>query len=347
VSCSQVYHNWTNLTYWKGLGLDFYDFHYYSDGISLPPVASLNMDKPIFIGECGQAYGDYTWSDSLQSNCELGALNTGYSGGYAGVSIWSYALPDWQTTDYIQYGMLNTNGTWRQVCYTIQNWTPASVPVVSPNLTIYADSLQNGFQDWSWASVNLLNPSPVYAGGDSISVTAAQYQALWPYHAPFGTTPYASLSFWINGGAAGASGLQVMGVVNSTEQAVYNLPILPANTWLQFNVPLTALGVANVTNCEGFWFYANNSGTTTFYVDAIQLNVAAKPSLAVVSAKPKAGSFVLQLSGLSGQSYRIETSTNLINWIPVSTNALTYSSLNVSNTVNSGSSRQFWRAYSP
>ena len=349
VSCSQVYHQWNNLTYWKGLGLDFYDFHYYADGISLPSVASLNLDKPIFIGECGQAYGDYTWSDSLQSNCEIGALNSGYSGGYAGVSIWSYALPDWQTTNYIQYGMLNTNGTWRQVCYTIQNWTPASVPVVSPNLTIYADSLQNGFQDYSsgWSTVNYLNTSPVYAGSDSISVTAGQWTALWIYHDPFSTTPYASLSFWINGGLSGASGVQVVGVVGNTEQAAYNLPALAANTWLQFNVPLSALGVSNIASCGGFWFYATAAGTTTFYVDAIQLNVPAKPALAAVSKKPVAGSFVLQLSGLSGQSYRIETSTNLVNWIPVSTNTLTASSLAVTNPVNAGSGRQFWRAYSP
>jgi len=82
VSCSQVYHTWVNLPYWEGLGLDFYDFHYYADSISLPPVSSLNVDKPVWVGECGQANADLTWSDPLQSSCELGALNTGYSGGW-------------------------------------------------------------------------------------------------------------------------------------------------------------------------------------------------------------------------------------------------------------------------
>jgi hypothetical protein len=347
VSCSQVYHGWSNLTYWKGLGLDFYDFHYYADTISLPPVASLNMDKPIYIGECGQANADTTWSDSLQSTCELEALNSGSNGGYAGVSIWSYSLPDWQTSDYLQYSMLNTNGTWRLVCYTIQNWTPAAAPVISPNLPIYIDSLLNGFQDYSWATVNDNNASPAYSGSDSISVTASQWEALWLYHDPFNTAPYASLNFWINGGPAGASGLQVMGVVNNNYQAIYNLPALAANTWVQFNLPLSALGVANVTNCAGFWFRASLSGTMTFYVDSIQLNVATQPSLAVVSVKPRSGSLVLQLSGFSGQSYWIETSTNLITWIPISTNAVTYSSVNVTNTVTGNSSHHYWRAYWP
>jgi hypothetical protein len=345
-SCSQVYHGWSNLASWKGLGLDFYDFHYYSDSISFPAVSSLGMDKPIYVGECGQANADTTWSDSLQSACELEALDSGSSGGYAGVSIWAYSLPGWQTQDYIQYAMLNTNGSWRQVCYTIQNWNAATAPVTSPNLPIYVDSLLNGFKDQSWATVNYTNTSPVYSGTDSISVSAAQWQALWLYHDPFNTAPYASLSFWINGGA-GASGLQVMGVVTNAFQAIYNLPALAANTWTQFNIPLSSLGVANITNCQGFWFRAGSTGTPTFYVDSIQLNVATGPSLGVVSAKPGSGSFVLQLSGLSGQSYWLETSTNLVNWLTISTNALTYSSVNITNTVNAGSSRQFWRAYWP
>ena len=423
VSCSQVYHSWTNLTYWKGLGLDFYDFHEYSDSISLPAASSLGMDKPIYIGECGQASGDSTWSDSLQSACELEALNSASSGGYAGVSIWAYQYPDW--TLLPQYCMLNTNGSWRPVCYTIQSWNPALVPVISAfsptngsvgtavvitgtnftgattvafngvaasftvnsatqitatvpagaetglisittsggiaqsaasftiqspsaNLPIYVDSLLNGFQDYSWAtSVNDYNTSPVYAGSYSISVTAAADTALSLYHTNFNTAPYASLSFWINGGAAGAQGLQVMGVTNQAYATIYNLPALAANTWTQFNIPLSALGVANVTNCQGFWFWPTLSGATTFYVDSIQLNMAMGPSLTVVSAKPGSGSLVLQLSGFSGQSYWIETSTNLVNWITISTNVLTYSSVNITNTVNGNSSHQYWRAYWP
>ncbi len=425
VSCSQVYHGWSNLHLWEGLGLDFYDFHEYADTISLPPVASLNVDKPVWVGECGQANADLTWSDALQTNCELEALNSGYSGGYAGVSIWSYALPDWQTEDFVQYGMLNADGSWRQVCYAMQSWSPATVPAIAAftpgsgppgvpvvitgtnftgattvafngvaasftvnsatqitatvpagaapgpisvttadgpamsaasftpvtDLVIYSDTLGlvNGFEDAStdWATVNYDNTSPVYSGSYSISVLAAQWKALWIYYDEFNTAPYASLSFWINGGTAGASGLQVMGVVADNYQSIYNLPPLAPETWTQFNIPLSALGVANVTNCQGFWFRASLSETVTFYVDSIQLNIAAPPALAAVSPKPKAGSFVLQLSGLSGQSYWVETSTNLVNWTPVSTNTLTSASVNVTNPASAGSNRQFWRVYSP
>jgi len=38
-------------------------------------------------------------------------------------------------------------------------------------LQIYTDNLVNGFQDWSWATRNMANTSPVHSGSASISVT--------------------------------------------------------------------------------------------------------------------------------------------------------------------------------
>jgi hypothetical protein len=222
------------------------------------------------------------------------------------------------------------------------------------NLGIYEDSglLLNGFQDYSWATnVNYYNASPVYSGGYSISVTAAAYTALSLYDAELNTAPYASLSFWINGGAAGAQGVQVMGVTNQgasqSYAAIYSLPALAPNTWTQFNIPLSALGVSNVANCQGFWFWPTLSGATTFYVDAIQLNVAAPSSPSVSASSFKSGSFVLQLSGLSGQTYWLQTSTNLINWTNVSTNVLVSSFVNITNTVIPNAGHQYWRAVLP
>ena len=116
VSCSSGWHDWDNIQNFKGLGLDFYDYHHYADAFSLPTVSSLNMDKPIYIGECGQS--TTYWDDSIQNACELEALNSAKSGGYAGVGIWCYEYPG--SSDY--YSMVNTNGSWRPVCYTIQSW---------------------------------------------------------------------------------------------------------------------------------------------------------------------------------------------------------------------------------
>ncbi|MEZ4716074.1 MAG: hypothetical protein R2851_08295 [Caldilineaceae bacterium] len=45
------------------------------------------------------------------------------------------------------------------------------------DLTVYADALAPGWEDWSWDSaVDLANAAPVYSGAASIAVT---YEAAW------------------------------------------------------------------------------------------------------------------------------------------------------------------------
>jgi len=98
------------------------------------------------------------------------------------------------------------------------------------NLPIYTDYLVNGFQNWSWAGVNLANTSPVYTNSHSISITDnTNYQALYLEHTPFNTTPYASLDFWINGGASGGQRLQVAGLLNGNSMfnTLGNLTVNP------------------------------------------------------------------------------------------------------------------------
>src|SRR5260370_26366656 len=68
------------------------------------------------------------------------------------------------------------------------------------NQAVYTDGLNNGWQNWSWASVNLSNNAPVHSGSASISLNAGPYQALYLHHAAFDSSIYTSLGFWINGG---------------------------------------------------------------------------------------------------------------------------------------------------
>src|ERR1700733_11364752 len=107
------------------------------------------------------------------------------------------------------------------------------------NLPIYIDYLVNGFQNWSWATVNLANTSLVYTNSDSISITDGDnYQALYLEHTPFNTSPYASLDFWINGGASGGQKLQVAGLLNGSSMFDYPLA-LETNVWQHINIPLS------------------------------------------------------------------------------------------------------------
>ena len=74
---------------------------------------------------------------------------------------------------------------------------------------IYTDSLQNGWEDWGWATINYNNSSPVHSGSKSVAVTIvdSSWQAIYIAHAAFNSSPYSSLTFWINGGPSGGQQL--------------------------------------------------------------------------------------------------------------------------------------------
>ncbi|MEO7715467.1 MAG: glycoside hydrolase family 44 protein [Capsulimonas sp.] len=139
------------------------------------------------------------------------------------------------------------------------------------DLPVYTDSLQNGWQNWSWATTDLGNSSPVHTGGDSISITAGAWAAFYLHSNPIDTSSYVSLSFWINGGATGGQLLQVVADRNGSGQTSYPLSALTSG-WQQVTIPLSSLGVANVTDMDGF-FIQDRSGTAqpTFYIDDISL----------------------------------------------------------------------------
>jgi alpha-N-arabinofuranosidase len=148
------------------------------------------------------------------------------------------------------------------------------------NQSVYTDALVNGWQNWSWATVNLGNTTPVQSGTDSISVSAGPYQALYLHQTPFDSSVYADLVFWINGGTTGGQLLQVQATLNGTAQTVVTLPALAANTWQQVSIPLSSLGVQNQPDMDGFWIQ-DRSGTTqpTFYVDTISITAQPPPSV--------------------------------------------------------------------
>jgi hypothetical protein len=152
-------------------------------------------------------------------------------------------------------------------------------PPPQTNLWLYTDNLVNGFQNWSWATVNLQSTSPApHSSPYCISVTDAGNQALRFRNQQFNTTPYASLSFWINGGVGGQQ-VSVIGALDDAEQVYY--PLSPLGTsWQQVTIPLSALGVANQPNCTAFLIKGTKgSAQPTFYVDDVQLVPAAYPAL--------------------------------------------------------------------
>ncbi len=154
------------------------------------------------------------------------------------------------------------------------------------NLALYTDNLVNGFQSWSWATINLASYNPAtHAGPYCISVTDAGGQALWMNRAAFNTTPYTSLRFRISG-RTGGQRVQVRGALDNHQQAGYALAPLTAG-WQQLTIPLATLGVASKPNCTGFLLQGNSGGAQpTFYVDDVELVAAPAPAVVHLGADP-------------------------------------------------------------
>jgi hypothetical protein len=91
---------------WKGLGLDFYQVHYYpwmdtwvsgqAPGSGLPTYASLNLDKPCIVGEFPTAAASYGLSDTNVHSARW-YLDAIYTKGYAGALGWSTNVGDGAT----------------------------------------------------------------------------------------------------------------------------------------------------------------------------------------------------------------------------------------------------------
>ncbi len=133
-------------------------------------------------------------------------------------------------------------------------------------------------------TTNYANTSPVHSGSDSISATITNaYGGIQLNHSSLTTTGFASVSFWLNGGTIGGQQLQMYGNLNfSAQSARYHLTAPVTNTWQQYTVSLSALGVANTNNFTGF-VIQDSAGSTepTFYLDDIQLNAALPPPTVV------------------------------------------------------------------
>ena len=163
------------------------------------------------------------------------------------------------------------------------------------NLPVYDDSLQNGFEDRLWTSLDLSCASPVHSGTRSIRVAPnAPWQGLFLHHSGLNTSPYSTVRFWVNGGESGGQRLQVQALLGDSNPPpnVYYRFTVQTDGWQQVTVPLVLLGGEDKSNLTGIWIQLTPSGgSNAFYVDDVQLEakpsqVAAAPSAA--PEKPKA-----------------------------------------------------------
>lgn len=167
------------------------------------------------------------------------------------------------------------------------------------DLTLYDNALAPGWQSWSWATVDFASTQSAHSAPNSISVDAGTWGSLYLAYqgAPLDTSTYKSLKFWANGGPTGAQQVTVSAAVNFNGDGLpsFTIASLPANTWQEYEIPLSSLGVQGAANITNFGFM-NTSGAPapTFYVDDIRLSRASTELLVSGLALPSApagGSF--------------------------------------------------------
>jgi alpha-L-arabinofuranosidase len=149
--------------------------------------------------------------------------------------------------------------------------------------SIYSDQLDSGWENWSWASVNLSNTSPVNGGTRSAAVTTAPWQAIYLHHSSFDTTSFQTLRFWIHGGAVGGQRVQVQGILSGAAQPGVQLAPLTAGSWRLVEISLSSLGVADKPNFDGFWIQdiTGTSQPTWYLDDAALISIPPPQSLTI------------------------------------------------------------------
>ena len=119
-------------------------------------------------------------------------------------------------------------------------------PLADFPYAIYTDALQNGFQDWSWATRDFNSTANVRQGDKSIKVTygSGGYEGI-TFHNDGGpaTGAYTKLEFSVFG-EAGTAGKQLNVVINGNWGAPYVVTII-GGEWTTYSINLSALGNPN------------------------------------------------------------------------------------------------------
>ncbi|MEV4777645.1 twin-arginine translocation signal domain-containing protein [Burkholderia sp. LMU1-1-1.1] len=144
--------------------------------------------------------------------------------------------------------------------------TPLFAQTPGQPFVAYDDGLANGWQNWSWAKVELAKP---IAGAKPIRVEGDPWSALALHHDAFSTAGYSKLTFSINGGVNGGQQLSIKAMVDgkAVESAVAIQP--KAKTWAQVEIPLKELGVEGKT-IDGISWQGQANPYSAYYITRIQ-----------------------------------------------------------------------------
>jgi hypothetical protein len=154
----------------------------------------------------------------------------------------------------------------------------------SGSASVYDDSLQSGWENWSWdSSVTFDHTNPVYAGSHAIAFTANNAWAGLYLHSdtPVDTTGYSYLQFAFYATQANQkysvvlhdANYNILG--NPVSLDAYGAPT--ANSWKVYSIPLSDLHAANQHISGIVLQEAKGQAQPVVYIDAVALTSSQTP----------------------------------------------------------------------
>ena len=144
---------------------------------------------------------------------------------------------------------------------------PAYAQSLPKPFVAYDDELKNGWQNYSWAKVELSVPA---GGAKPIKVSGDAWSGLSLHHDAFSTAGFSKVTFHINGGGTGGQELMVKVMIDG-KPVEANYVISPkAKTWALVEVPLKDIGAQDKI-IDGIVVQGKETPYSAYYVIRIQL----------------------------------------------------------------------------
>ncbi len=161
----------------------------------------------------------------------------------------------------------------------------APLSAMAQSITIYADALGNGWQNWSWATVNFNSTNPVRTGQFAISMEPDGFEGL--YFASPGSVhsfaDYSGLRLWVHGGAGSNQSLRLTFQLGQT--VVFERPLnqivsggaIAAGQWREVFQPFSGAG-APVGTFDGVILQdLTGANQSAIHVDDVVLEAGGPP----------------------------------------------------------------------
>ena len=149
-------------------------------------------------------------------------------------------------------------------------------PDLAAGLPIYADGMESGFDNWSWATHSLSETGVVHAGSAAIRFEPDGWSGLMFHHSGVDLSLYQSIELWVHGGTTGGQAVQL--VLHDGAQTLGAIGLgtalgasIAPGTWQKVTIPLASMGVTSGTLVDLYFQDASGGDQGTLYLDDITL----------------------------------------------------------------------------